>query len=211
MSGTGEIGVAGDVAPSDFSDEAALVRGLRARDERAYEHLVRTVGGRLLAVARRICASEADAEDAVQEAFVSALRAIDEFDGRAAVSTWLHRIVVNAALAKARRDRTRRERPIDDLMPRFTEGHHAESPRRWEDVTPGGGVPIEEAEAVRRALDTLPEEFRSVLVLRDIEGMESKAVAVALGISDALVRQRLHRGRLALMKLLEAQMARGGS
>ncbi len=185
-------------------DEAALVARLKRGDEAAYAHVVRTLGGRLLAVARRIARTEADAEDAVQEAFVSALRAIQDFDGRSALSTWLHRIVVNAALARLRRDKSRREGSIDDLMPRFADdGEHAAHNVRWNPVTPESDSRIQLRGAVREALDTLPEDYRSVLILRDVTGMESKEVAAALGISDALVRQRLHRARLALMNLLD--------
>jgi RNA polymerase sigma-70 factor (ECF subfamily) len=190
------------------ADDAGLGDRLRAGDAAAFEYLVRSQTGRLLAVARRITRNEADAEDAVQEAFLSAYKGLAAFDGRSAVSTWLHRIVVNAALQRLRKARSRRETPIEGLLPTFRDGLHAEHPRAWagaagDGVTDGVGVSIEEREAVWRAVEQLPDDFRTVLVLRDVEGLESKAVAEALGISDASVRQRLHRGRQALMKLLE--------
>jgi RNA polymerase sigma-70 factor (ECF subfamily) len=189
--------------------EAALVARLKAGDESAFETLVRAQIGRMLVVARRIVGSEAEAEDAVQEAFLSAFRGVGSFDGRSRLSTWLHRILVNAALMRLRKTRARREGSIDDLLPRFEDGDHAEPPERWREA-PERMEP-EDREAVRRALEGLPEEFRVVLVLKDVEGMESKAIAASLGISDALVRQRLHRGRQAMMTLLAPRMKEGGS
>jgi RNA polymerase sigma-70 factor (ECF subfamily) len=187
-------------------DDPAVVDRLRARDPAAFESLVRTLSGRLLAVARRVSRTEADAEDAVQEAFLSAYRAIDTFDGRSSVSTWLHRIVVNAALARLRRERTHPTVSIDALVPAFKDGDHMEHPSRWKSVTDDGDRRIEQREALLRALGELPEEFREVIVLRDMEERTSAQVAQALNISDALVRQRLHRARQALVRLLTPAM-----
>lgn len=188
------------------SDEADLVRRLKAGEDAAFEELVRSLTPRLLAVARRVARTEADAEDAVQEAFLSAFGAIEGFDGRSTLGTWLHRIVVNAALMRARREATRRAVSLDSLLPVFEGGHHRDAPAPWRSVTGEEGPGIEHREAVLEALARLPEEFREVVLLRDVEGMESRAVSVALGISDALVRQRLHRGRQAMMRLLEPVM-----
>jgi len=98
--------------------ESDLVARLRAGDEAAYAELVRTQGGRMFAVARRLLRSDDDAADAVQEAFVSAFRAIASFEGGARLSTWLHRIVVNAALMKLRTRARRPEVSIEELLPR---------------------------------------------------------------------------------------------
>lgn len=186
--------------------EADLVARLKAGDDHAYEHLVRELGGRLLVVARRITGTDADAEDAVQEAFVSAFRSIDDFDGRATLSTWLHRIVVNAALMRLRQRKRDHTVSIESLLPTFEAGLHREHPRPWTPPAALDGSPSRESAAIREAIDQLPDEFRTVLVLRDIAGLDSKSVAASLGISDGLVRQRLHRGRMALMKLLEPMM-----
>lgn len=189
-------------------DEMSLLLRLKAGDEDAFAELIAATGARLLAVARRLCRSEADAEDAVQEAFLAAFRSLDGFDGRSSLATWLHRIVVNAALMKHRRDQARPEVAIEDLLPAFTEsGRHRDRPLPLEPVTSGSA---HDRLALQQALSLLPEDFRHVLVLRDIEGYESKEIAATLGISDALVRQRLHRGRLALMRLLEGTSAPAG-
>ena len=100
-------------------DESTFLGRLRGGDDDAFATLVHQYGGRMLATARRLLRSEEDAKDAVQEAFVSAARAIDGFAGDARLSTWLHRIVMNTALMKLRSRRRRAEEPIDDLRPRF--------------------------------------------------------------------------------------------
>src|SRR5580765_1061195 len=113
-------------------DEALLVSRLRARDERAFEDLVRTFGGRLLSVARRFTRNDEDAQDVLQSAYLSAFRALNDFEGACRLSTWLHRIVVNAALMKLRSRRRKPEESIDALLPAFHEdGHHVESFSEW--------------------------------------------------------------------------------
>ena len=107
-------------------DDAVLLDGLRRGDDHAFATLVRQHAGRMLATARRLLRDGDEAEDAVQEAFVSAARAIGGFAGDSKLSTWLHRIVVNTALMRLRSRRRRREEPIDDLLPRFdAAGYHA--------------------------------------------------------------------------------------
>src|SRR5919107_3818674 len=104
-------------APVD--NEAALVAQLRAGDEAAYEQVVRSYGGRLLAVARRIVGTEEDARDVVQDAFLNAFKNLDRFEGKAKLSTWLHRIAVNAALMRLRTRKRKPEQPLDGLLPGF--------------------------------------------------------------------------------------------
>lgn len=186
--------------------EAGLLARLRAGEDAAFGELVRDHAGRMLVVARRIVGSEADAEDVVQEAFISAFKNLGKFDARSTLGTWLHRIAVNAALMKRRRAKSRPETSIDALLPQFDSGYHKERPQPLESVTDTPGGRILTRESILAALDELPDEFRDVVVLRDIEGLESKAAGEALGISDGLVRQRLHRARQALMKLLEQRM-----
>ena len=112
------------------SEDRDLVARLRSGDAAAYEAVVRAHSGRLLAVAFRLLRNSEDARDAVQEAFLSAFKAIDGFSGEARVSTWLHRIVVNCALMKIRGRSP--EESIEDLLPTFQEdGHQAHPSREW--------------------------------------------------------------------------------
>jgi len=183
--------------------ESALIERLRRQDEVACEELVRTHSGRLLSVARRMLRNDEDARDAVQEGFLSAFRAIQRFNGDCRLSTWLHRIVVNAALMKIRTRSRRPEDSIEDMLPRFIEdGHHAEPTSTW-----GSANALleqrETREQVRAAIDQLPESYRTVLVLRDIEELDTAETAALLGLTPNTVKIRLHRARQALAKLLE--------
>lgn len=187
-------------------DESLLIARLRDGDERAYEELVRTHGGRLLAVCRRMLRNEEDARDAVQQTFLSAFRALATFHGTSRIATWLHRIAVNTALMKLRSRSRRPEDPIEELLPRFREdGHHAET---WSDFGAPADVLLEQREVrgrVRAAIDRLPESYRTVLLLRDIEELDTVATAELLGVSANAVKIKLHRARQALARLLAAQ------
>ena len=197
----------GDIRSEDhrgpWSDEQ-LVTGLRNGDERIAEIIVRTYGGRMLAVSRRILRDEALAEDCVQEAFLSAFRKIGEFEGRSSLKTWLHRIVVNQSLMKYRRQARLNETQIDPLLPEFDDNEcRLEAP--WLHLeTPEEIFGREQArQHILQKIDELPDSYRIVIYLRDIEEMTTGEVADALHISEANVKVRLHRSRSALKKLLE--------
>jgi RNA polymerase sigma-70 factor (ECF subfamily) len=188
-------------------DDSALLARLRAGEEAAYEELVRSHGGRLLAVARRMLRNDDDAGDAVQDAFLSAFRAIESFEGGSRISTWLHRIVVNAALMKLRTRRRKPEQSIDDLLPRFLEDGHLERPAgAWRDLPEDLVGQSELRDLVLASIDQLPEGYRNVLLLRDIEELDTEETAAAMGISTNAVKTRLHRARLALREILEPRL-----
>ena len=191
-------------------EEAELVARLRAGDDDAYATLVKQQAGRMLAVARRMLGSEEDAQDVVQEAFLSAFKAIDRFEGTSRLSTWLHRIVVNAALMKIRASKRRPETPIEELLPTFLEdGHLAVMPAEWKKTAQDVLESKETRAMVRGLIDELPELYRNVLLLRDIEGLDTKETADLLEVSPNAVKIRLHRARLALRTLLDPHMREG--
>ena len=191
------------------ADESLLPR-LRSGEAAAYEALVRRETPRLLAVARRMLRNEEDARDAVQDAFVNAFRAIDAFEGGCRVSTWLHRIMVNAALMKLRTRRRKPEESIEGLLPTFLEdGHHAHHPREWRDDIETELARKEDRDFVRACIDELPESYRTVLLLRDIEDLDTAETAELLGVSENVVKVRLHRARQALRTLLEPRFRKG--
>lgn len=192
----------------DPAYEEALVAALRRGDEDAYATLIRTYGGRMLAAARRILPTEEDAQDAVQEAFLSAFRKIDTFQGEALLGTWLHRVGINAALMKLRKLRRSREHGVDELLPRFTEGGHFEAPpRSWGEAADGPVLREELRLEVRKAIERLPDNYRIPLLLRDIEGLDNEALAAELGVSVNAAKIRVHRARLALRELLDPFMS----
>lgn len=166
----------------------------------AFENIIRSHGGRLLATARRILGPDEDAaRDAVQDAFLSAHRSLSRFRADASLSTWLHRIVVNAALMRRRSRQRRRETSIEDLLPTFSDdGRHAAT-------TPSPERVLEQAQlrgAVRACIDRLPDTYRTIILLRDIEDLTTEEAARALGISTNAVKVRLHRARQALLTLI---------
>lgn len=189
-----------DVPP----DEDALARGLRAGDQQVFEQIVRQYGPRMLAVTRRILRDDDDARDAVQDAFISAYRARERFKASSKVSTWLHRIAVNSALMKLRTRRRKPEESLEALLPTFRrDGHHAEKFSAWTEPADRSVARAEVRTHVREAIERLPENYRVVLLLRDIEGLDTQETADALGLTPNAVKIRLHRARLALRTLIE--------
>jgi RNA polymerase sigma-70 factor (ECF subfamily) len=160
----------------------------------------------MLAVARRFVGPN-DADDVVQESFLSAFRSLVSFRGGSRIGTWLHRIVVNHCLMRLRRRRRKPEIRIDDLLPSFDEtGHHARAVARWS--RPEDQLDREETRAqVRTCIEQLPDAYRTVILLRDIEEYSTDQAAEMLAISRAAVKIRLHRARQALRALLEPVMS----
>lgn len=189
-------------------DEAALTDGLRAGDNKVFETLVRTYGGRMLAVARRVLHNEEDARDAVQDAFINAFRHRESFKGDALVSTWLHSIVVNSALMRLRARTRKAEEAIEDYLPRFLpDGHHAESFASWTEPVDVALSRKETSGMVRKAIGELPETYRTVVLLRDIEGLSTEETAKIVNTTPNAVKIRLHRGRMALRTLIAPYLA----
>jgi RNA polymerase sigma-70 factor (ECF subfamily) len=193
-------------------DDPSVVAGLRAGDSQTFDHLIRQYGGRLLSVTRRILGNDDEAREAVQEAFVAAFRARQQFHADARISTWLHRIAVNAALMRLRSRKRRPEDSIDDLLPSFkADGHHAERFRSWEEPADVAIGRKETATFVREAIDRLPESYRVVLLLRDIDGLSTEETAKMLEITTNAVKIRLHRARMALRTLLAPRFSGGAA
>jgi RNA polymerase sigma-70 factor, ECF subfamily len=193
-----------------FGDDARMVAALRRGDEAAFEELVRKFGPRLLAAARRYLGSEDDACDALQDAFLCAFKAINTFKGDSQLSTWLHRIVINSALTQLRAKKRRLDdapAPIQELLSRFDRGGN------WIDG-PSYVAPLhkslevaETRSLVRRCIDKLPDTYKVVLILRDINDLDTPEAASLLGLTANSVKVRLHRGRRALKTLIEREQA----
>jgi RNA polymerase sigma-70 factor (ECF subfamily) len=184
------------------TDEPGLVESVRAGDAGAFETLVRRETPRLLSVARRILNNDDEAREAVHQGFIAAYRAREQFHGDSSLSTWLHRIVVNKALDVLRARQRRPEAAIEDLLPRFRpDGHHTEQFATWPEME--SVIDRERLSGtVRDAIASLPESFRLVLLLRDLEGLSTDETAEALTTTPNAVKLRLHRARLALRTLL---------
>ena len=175
------------------AEEEALVARATAGDRPSFETLVRHNADRLYAVVLRFSATDADAEEATQEAFIRAWRSIERFRGESGFFTWLYRIAVNEAKRIADRGPEAgtvvsvEERPVDDIG----------------DEQPGPVPRAEQSElreVLEQAVRRLPEKYRAAVVLRDIEGLSTTEAAQALGLQEAGFKSRLHRGRLALRR-----------
>lgn len=161
----------------------------------------------MLSVAKRFLRNEDDARDAVQDAFISIFRSVGKFEGTSQLATWVHRIAVNAALMKLRSlSRHRQEESIEPLLPQFrADGHQIESSVPWR----GADETLQDEELrriVREAVEKLPESYRVVLLLRDIEELTPEETSQSLGITRTAVKVRLHRGRQALRTLLDPHL-----
>ena len=166
-------------------DDAALLRAHVAGDRYAFAELVRRHRDRLWAVALRTLGDREEAADALQDALISAFRSADRFRGDAAVTTWLHRIVVNACLDRVRRRQSRPTVPLADTDP------HPIAP-----------VDSETVLDVRAALAKLPYEQRTALILVDVQGYPVGEAAAILQVPEGTVKSRCARGRARLAALL---------
>ncbi|MEU4122562.1 RNA polymerase sigma factor SigM [Streptomyces virginiae] len=183
---------ADDLVPA--SDQELLTRHV-AGDPDAFGELVRRHRDRLWAVALRTLGDREEAADAVQDALVSAYRAAHTFRGDSAVTTWLHRITVNACLDRARKAASRRTAPLDDTerLERLLEPHEsAEAPAERQDLH----------RQLLAALRTLPDEQRAALVLVDMQGYPVAEAADILDVPTGTVKSRCARGRAKLLPLL---------
>jgi RNA polymerase sigma-70 factor, ECF subfamily len=181
-----------EVDLSVYDDEEALLAGLRRRDRLACTCLLKRFAPRLYRLALQITANPDEAEDVLQEGFIQACGKIDQFEGRSSLSTWLHRIVRNAALM-----RLRRRSP--DLVAYPEESPALPSPLIDLLNDPGAQALQQERQAlVETAILALPDTLRVAFTLRDVEGLSTGEAAESLGISESAVKVRLHRARLAL-------------
>jgi RNA polymerase sigma-70 factor, ECF subfamily len=184
-----------------------LVHRLGCGERQATERFVREHTGWMLGLAQRYLKDRTLAEDCVQEAFLQAFRSVRTFKGQSAIKSWLFRIVVNAALMRLRRRRCS-EQPLDDLLAQIERGECRLEAHCCEVATPQDILQRKEVcELVATQLRRLPDTYRIVLLLRDIEGLSTEEAARLLGVTEGTVKVRLHRARAAF-KVLAAPLLR---
>lgn len=179
----------------DEARDEDLVRRFQGGDTGAFAALVRRHERRVYNLALRMTGREEDARDATQDAFLAVLRKLHTFRGEAAFTTWMHRVTVNACYDLLRK---RQRAPLPLGEHRAGEG----GPPRPEPAVPDHAGDVDVAIDVRRALLAVPEEFRAVLILCDVQDLSYEDAAAALGVPVGTVKSRLHRGRVALGRLL---------
>jgi RNA polymerase sigma-70 factor, ECF subfamily len=188
--------------------DAALVEALRREDPEAPELLVETYGDRVYRLALRITGSNEDAEEVAQDALWTAARKVSTFKGEAAFGSWLYRIAANAAYQKLRTRKAKaHEIAMDDVLPAFDDaGRHFEPMADWSDRVDEQALQGELRRVLGAAIDELPPDYRTALVMHDVEGLSNPDIAEALGISLPAVKSRVHRSRLFVRKQLAEYM-----
>ena len=187
-------------------EDAALVRRFRHGDMQAFGSLVAKYQDRIFNMILRMCPNRAEAEELAQEAFLKAMQRIDQFRGRSRFYTWLFRIAANLTISHRRRAARLRFRSIDSLEELYGSQAHSLTTQLAERRYPRPETMAIAAETQRRilaALDELDEEFRIVLVLRDIEEMDYAQIAAVLDVPVGTVKSRLHRARLTVRDRLK--------
>ena len=200
------------VAPGARVDvDADLVAALRAEEPEAAERLVERFGDRVYRLAVRITGSREDAEEAAQDALWTAARKIGMFKGESAFGSWVYRITANAAYQKLR---TRRQKSaeiaIDDVLPSLDDdGRHFEPMDDWSNRVDERALQGELRHVLQEAIDGLPADYRTALVMHDVEGLSNPDIAETLGISLPAVKSRVHRSRLFVRKRLAEYLQDG--
>ena len=189
-------------------NEATLIALARAGDAAAFEELIRPRAGRLYQTLYRISGNHADAADAYQDAVLAAFEKIAEFRGDAQFSTWLFRIAVNFALMQRRANKRVVSLPMDD-GPRFNwMGGFAEPARSFAPSCEDAAQRAELRGQLSDALNELPDLERTIVWLKDVEGLSHAEIAAATESTVLAVRSRLHRARLRLRELLSKRLRR---
>ncbi len=167
------------------------------------EKVFREHAPRVYNLARRMLGNDADAEDVTQDVLMQVVRKLDTFRGEANFPTWLHRVTVNMALAHRGKRAKREEREIHDPLQHFQDnGHHGKKVHNWDIEPDKQAINRETQELLENAIADMPEIYRDVYVLADVEGLPNAEVGELLGLSVPAVKSRLHRGRLLLRNAL---------
>ena len=195
-------------APLDTLNDEALVERARNRDGAAVRLIMQRHNRRLFRVARSVLHDDAEAEDVVQEAYVRAFTHLDGFRGEAQLSTWLTRIALNEALGRLRRRRITVGLKDIDAISGQGEARVIYLPSARQDSDPeAAAARAQVRRLLERAVDQLPDSFRMVFVLRDIEEMSVEETASHLGLRPETVKTRLHRARRLLRQSLDRTLS----
>lgn len=181
-------------------DENALIRSIGEGDQRAFEKLFHLYSKKTFQMAHRLLGNQHEAEEAVQEVFLTIFQKAKTFRGDSQFSTWLYRLAVNAALSRLRKQKRRKEISYEDFLPQFQpDGHHQARPViDWSPEIEEGAPNQELQRALRSALTELKAVDKAVVVLSDIEGFSDQEIAQSVNLTVSAVKTRLHRARLFL-------------
>ncbi len=180
-------------------EEERLVEKAILGDSYAFEQLMEKHESKMYAVALRMCANREDAQDCLQDAMIRIYKALPSFKGQSSFSTWAYRITMNTCLDDLRRKKVRQAASLDAMLDLgWTPSDENDTPERHQDNA-------EMRRAISKAIQTLPEEMRSAVVLRDIQGFSYDEIAVILSTNVGTVKSRISRGREKLREILSRQ------
>lgn len=182
-------------------DEATLIERVKNGDQQAFEDLVSRYENKVYRLAIKLTRNETLAEEVMQEVFLKIYEKIGTFRGESALSSWIYRIAANACFAKLNLEKRHQHADLDDAMPQ-AEIALQERQDSSQELPDRPLLTNEALSVISRAIERLPEDFRVVLTLRDVEGMSNEDVARILELSVPAVKSRLHRARLLLRKKL---------
>jgi RNA polymerase sigma-70 factor, ECF subfamily len=196
-------------AQHDMTAERQLLRRLRERDERAFRELLEAHRDRVYNLTFRMLGNRAEAEDVAQEVFITVFKTIDSFREESKFSTWLYRVTVNHCKNRIKYLSRRHDRDRDELD---------ETTQAATDGTPASGAPVlarrpdralegaQLEKLMQDAINTLDDDHRVLVVLRDVEDLSIEEICEITGLPDGTVKSRLHRARLALRKKLQRHL-----
>ena len=177
----------------EIQSDALVVRDLKKGDAKAMEEIVRRYSNKVYNLAYHLTRDSAAAEEIMQDVFLTVIAKIATLTNEAYFSTWLYRVTTNAAYGFLRKEKKFSEQtPVEDL-----DGEHHASVD-WSELPDDVLLSEESREVLKRSIDSLPEAMRTVVIMKDMEGLKNEEIAEALGISVPAVKSRLHRGRLML-------------
>lgn len=191
-------------------DDNVLLGELRRGTADAVEMLFDRYHGKIYSLAMSILKNESDAEEAVQDVFMTVIQKADTFKGNSALYSWIYRICVNTCLMRLRGKRRAETVSIEEFMPVFTdEGMHASPIDDWSREVERKALDKELGSVIKRFTENLTEKYRVVFVLSDVEGMSNEETAQILGLTVPAVKSRLHRARLYLREQLGRYLREG--
>lgn len=185
----------------DTRTDAELVLEIKKGDESAFQEVMSRYTQKVYNLAIRLTRNQEDAEEILQDVFVTVYKKINSFEGKSAFSSWLYRVTANTAFMKLRKRKQSDSISFEEVSPTIRDNWVGKSPE--DSDTDYMSIRHELREIIQRAVERLPEEYRNIFVLRDIDGLSNEEVAETLALSVPAVKSRLHRARLILRKKLQ--------
>jgi RNA polymerase sigma-70 factor (ECF subfamily) len=185
--------------------DAELVKGVIAREESCFEELLERYGSKVLNLAMRITRNQEDAEEILQDVFITVFTKIGSFEHKAQFSSWLYRVTMNSSFMKIRARNRRRTVSMEDVEPGIRQNWVGNRTELFDIDSMSSRHELREA--IQKAVELLPEDYRAIFVLRDIDGLSNEAVSQVLQLSVPAVKSRLHRSRLLMREQLKSHYA----